>query len=900
MGKNNKKPFSFRQRPPQFENKKGFKKVRRQNSSHERRDATPGDAETVYRLLCPAKKIGSVIGKGGDIIKAIRDETYAKIKVAEAVPGTDERVVLISSSSTRQPKTGEDLENTDPSEKEQEEMLPHCPAQHALLKVHQRIAEDDYLYGGGTVNEDDKENDVITARLLVPTNQVGCLLGKGGHVINELRSETGANIRILAAEHLPACAMSTDELVQISGTSAVAMRALYEVSTRLHQNPRPPMNHPSSAGVPRDIPPQRNPMWSQKSSGFHGAPPMPRFGGHGNEPSRFPPGGFNGFPARNNGNASAEFSMKILCPTEKIGLVIGKGGSTVNQIQQATRTDIHVDRTTPESDEHAIIVSSFDAPWNPISPTIEAIVQLQNTMVQLPNSRGDISEVTTRLLVPSTKVGCLLGQGGHIINEMRRRSKADIRIISDDGKPLCASKDEELVQISGNVIVARDALVEISSRLRMRSLEGLAPAAEPGPVGPSRRFGSSNNFFERALPPSGMIGSGSSSGYEQMKGGYREYGPQTFPFHAPNPGFPNINGSMEVKIPNSAMGSVLAAGGSNISSIGQMSGAKIQLNDAQSGGSDCVVEIRGSSEQMNAAQNLLQTFIASAVQSLNARQQQSPYASAGHNFNQRQHHDPYASSAQNLNLQQHPYAATAVQKQQQDPYASAPPNFNQQQDLYAAAVQKPQEQQHQDPYASAVQNFNQQEQLPQPQQDPYTSALQNFNQQKDAYASAVQQQQDPYASVVQHQQQDPYASAPHNYNQQQQDQYAGAAHTQQQDLYASGLQHVNSQQQVHYAAAAQKPQQLDPYASAGQQQQQLDDPYASAVLQPQPQDPYASGLQASAQQQDAYASAVQNYNQQQQDLYAPGVQNPNAQQQQGSYDPSAQSYESQQQGPYQY
>lgn len=55
--------------------------------------------------------------------------------------------------------------------------------------------------------------------------------------------------------------------------------------------------------------------------------------------------------------------------------------------------------------------------------------------------------ITTRLLVPSSKVGCLLGQGGHVINEMRRRTNADIRVFSKEEKPKFVAADEELVQV---------------------------------------------------------------------------------------------------------------------------------------------------------------------------------------------------------------------------------------------------------------------------------------------------------------------------------------------------------------------------------------------------------------------------------------------------------------------
>lgn len=40
--------------------------------------------------------------------------------------------------------------------------------------------------------------------------------------------------------------------------------------------------------------------------------------------------------------ASAEFSMKLLCSAEKIGGVIGKGGFNVKQLQQESGASIHV------------------------------------------------------------------------------------------------------------------------------------------------------------------------------------------------------------------------------------------------------------------------------------------------------------------------------------------------------------------------------------------------------------------------------------------------------------------------------------------------------------------------------------------------------------------------------
>lgn len=57
----------------------------------------PSTAECVFRMLVPERRVGSIIGKGGSVVRQMRDETGAHIKVVEGVPGCDERVVVISS-----------------------------------------------------------------------------------------------------------------------------------------------------------------------------------------------------------------------------------------------------------------------------------------------------------------------------------------------------------------------------------------------------------------------------------------------------------------------------------------------------------------------------------------------------------------------------------------------------------------------------------------------------------------------------------------------------------------------------------------------------------------------------------------------------------------------------------
>ncbi|KAL2247030.1 UNVERIFIED_CONTAM: KH domain-containing protein HEN4 [Sesamum indicum] len=515
----NRRNFLNKRSNPQFKRTGGSRKGKQHNSIREDSYENFHPSDTVYRILCQSKKIGSVIGKGGNIVKSLREETQAKITVSDSVPGSDERVIIIFSPSDKQAKR-QSGNNGEKSEEGYDVLEPHCAAQDALLKVHDRIVEEDL----GGAEKGNGDETVVSARLLVSNNMVGCILGRKGDVIQRLRIETGANIRVLPADNLPACATSNDELVQISGKPAIARKALYEISTLLHQNPRkdkPPSTFPTPyanqgfhpPGPPiKNIPPG-NSTWLERTSDAHRMEPMPFRGGYGVQPSAFGPEDYDGVSPPHDREAPSEFTVKILCSAEKIGGVIGKGGSNVRQLEQETGTSIHVENVSKESDERVIRVSSFEALWDQRSQTIDAILHLQNKTSEY----SDKGTITTRLLVPSSKVGCILGQGGHVINDMRRRTHADIRVFSKEEKPKCALEDEELVQISGSFGVAKDALVEIASRLRTRCLRDANSRVEPGPVRPFPGFNPAGNLRGGGLPLSSTIGAGSSRRYEHLQ-----------------------------------------------------------------------------------------------------------------------------------------------------------------------------------------------------------------------------------------------------------------------------------------------------------------------------------------------------------------------------------------------
>ncbi|GKV08750.1 hypothetical protein SLEP1_g20342 [Rubroshorea leprosula] len=432
---------------------------KRRNSGDEREPFVINSEDTVYRYLCPARKIGSIIGKGGEIVKQLRADTKAKIRIGETVPGCDERVVTIYSS-------GEETNGLEDGD------TFVSAAQDALFRVHDRVIAEDLH------RDEESEGQQITARFLVPSDQIGCIIGKGGQIVQNIRSETGAQIRILKDEHLPSCAFRTDELVQISGQAAVVKKALCQIANRLHENPSR-TQHLLTSAISSTYPSSGALLGSAAGAQIVGiAPLVGPYGGYKSDTGDW---SRSLYSAPRDEMSSKEFSLRLVCPTANIGGVIGKGGAIINQIRQDSKAVIKVDSNTTEADDCLITISAKEFFEDTFSPTIEAAARLQPRCSEKIERDSGIISFTTRLLVPTSRIGCLIGKGGAIITEMRRITKANIRILSKENLPKIASEDDEMVQITGDLDVAKDALVQVTTRLRANLFdrEGAVSALVP-------------------------------------------------------------------------------------------------------------------------------------------------------------------------------------------------------------------------------------------------------------------------------------------------------------------------------------------------------------------------------------------------------------------------------------
>eukprot|EP00897_Mesotaenium_endlicherianum_P001239 jgi/Mesen1/1142/ME001236S00023 len=165
--------------------------------------------ENVYRLIVPVKKVGGIIGRKGEFVKKMCEETRARIKILEGIPGTEERVVVVSA------KEEPDLEKS--------------PAMVAFVKVHQRVIE------GPEGEMPGPPAGTVSSRMLVAANQASSLIGRQGSTVKQIQEESGANVRVLPADDLPLCAMDDDRVVEISGEARNAYKAVALIVVHLRR-----------------------------------------------------------------------------------------------------------------------------------------------------------------------------------------------------------------------------------------------------------------------------------------------------------------------------------------------------------------------------------------------------------------------------------------------------------------------------------------------------------------------------------------------------------------------------------------------------------------------------------------------------------------------------------------
>ncbi|XP_054985270.1 poly(rC)-binding protein 3 isoform X3 [Sorex araneus] len=331
------------------------------------------------RLLMHGKEVGSIIGKKGETVKKMREESGARINISEG--NCPERIVTI----------------TGPTD--------------AIFKAFAMIAykfEEDII--NSMSNSPATSKPPVTLRLVVPASQCGSLIGKGGSKIKEIRESTGAQVQV-AGDMLP---NSTERAVTISGTPDAIIQCVKQICVVMLEGPGQASSH--HHGPKGGTTGQTAEDWGVAHTGggqvradplaastanlslLLQPPPLPAYTIQGQyaiphpdqltklhqlamQQTPFPPLGQTNpaFPGEKLPLHSSEEAQNLMgqssgldasppastheltIPNDLIGCIIGRQGTKINEIRQMSGAQIKIANATEGSSERQITITGSPA-----------------------------------------------------------------------------------------------------------------------------------------------------------------------------------------------------------------------------------------------------------------------------------------------------------------------------------------------------------------------------------------------------------------------------------------------------------------------------------------------------------------------------------------------------------
>ncbi|XP_029899734.1 poly(rC)-binding protein 4 isoform X2 [Aquila chrysaetos chrysaetos] len=283
------------------------------------------------RMLMHGKEIGSIIGKKGETVKRIREQSSARITISEG--SCPERITTITGSTD------------------------------AVFRAVSMIAfklEEDLGAGsdGAAVGR-----APVTLRLVIPASQCGSLIGKAGAKIREIRESTGAQVQV-AGDLLP---NSTERAVTVSGVPDTIIQCVRQICAVILEGFS--MQGQYSGVSPTEV------TKLQQLSG-HTLP----FASLGHAPSMVP--GLD--------TSSQSSSQEFLVPNDLIGCIIGRHGSKISEIRQMSGAHIKIGNQTEGSSERHVTITGSPVSITLAQYLITACLETAKSTSQAPPGPGSM------------------------------------------------------------------------------------------------------------------------------------------------------------------------------------------------------------------------------------------------------------------------------------------------------------------------------------------------------------------------------------------------------------------------------------------------------------------------------------------------------------------------------
>ncbi|CAN9511823.1 unnamed protein product [Ophioblennius macclurei] len=287
------------------------------------------------RLLMHGKEVGSIIGKKGESVKKMREESGARINISEG--NCPERIITLAGPTTAIFK--------------------------AFSMIIEKLEED---ISSSMTNSTATSKPPVTLRIVVPASQCGSLIGKGGCKIKEIRESTGAQVQV-AGDMLP---NSTERAITIAGTPQSIIECVKQICVVMLESP------PKGVTIPYRPKPSGSPVifaggQAYAVQGQHAipqpdsssaaiSPQLTKLHQLAMQQSPFPIApsnqGFTGIDA-----SAQPSSHEMTIPNDLIGCIIGRQGAKINEIRQMSGAQIKIANPVDGSTDRQVTITGSPA-----------------------------------------------------------------------------------------------------------------------------------------------------------------------------------------------------------------------------------------------------------------------------------------------------------------------------------------------------------------------------------------------------------------------------------------------------------------------------------------------------------------------------------------------------------
>uniref|UniRef100_A0A8C9FF92 Poly(rC) binding protein 2 n=1 Tax=Pavo cristatus TaxID=9049 RepID=A0A8C9FF92_PAVCR len=291
------------------------------------------------RLLMHGKEVGSIIGKKGESVKKMREESGARINISEG--NCPERIITLAG--------------------------PTNAIFKAFAMIIDKLEED---ISSSMTNSTAASRPPVTLRLVVPASQCGSLIGKGGCKIKEIRESTGAQVQV-AGDMLP---NSTERAITIAGIPQSIIECVKQICVVMLESP------PKGVTIPYRPKPSSSPVIFAGGQAYTiqgqyaiPQPDLTKLHQLAMQQSHFPMShgntGFSGIESSSAEvkgywglDASAQTtSHELTIPNDLIGCIIGRQGAKINEIRQMSGAQIKIANPVEGSTDRQVTITGSAA-----------------------------------------------------------------------------------------------------------------------------------------------------------------------------------------------------------------------------------------------------------------------------------------------------------------------------------------------------------------------------------------------------------------------------------------------------------------------------------------------------------------------------------------------------------